>query len=172
MLQAPGTHVRQRSITRYDSERKDTQASEPLLDEVEFSPLPARKATKYTTLTLTVLWAASLVLTALCTYLLTGRASSQPFGSFERGFATDLESARTSIRLLKRQFHGSLDFKGHHGFVSPDSPSIPYLGATPEVDAAWNKLSDNRYFLLSDAEAEQAYGPGDILKYWNSHHGG
>ncbi len=90
MLQAPGTHVRQRSITRYDSERKDTQAAEPLLNEIEISPLPARKATKYTTLALTVLWAASLVLTALCTYLLTGRAESQPYGTFEGGFTTDL----------------------------------------------------------------------------------
>ncbi|TKA71268.1 hypothetical protein B0A55_07343, partial [Friedmanniomyces simplex] len=167
MLQPPRTHVRQRSINKYESGKKDLQAAEPLLDEVEFSSLPARKPASYTTLTLILLWAASLALTALCTYLLTRRTDSEPFGTFGRGYITDLESARPAIRLEKQQFHGSLDFNAHHGFIPPDSLSMQYVGATPAVDAAWHELVEDRYFLLSDAEAQKAYGPGNISQYWN-----
>ncbi|KAK5740925.1 hypothetical protein LTR17_004279 [Elasticomyces elasticus] len=49
---------------------------------------------------------------------------------------------------------------------------MQYVGNTPAVDAAWHELSEDRYFLLSDAEAQQAYGPGNISQYWNVHHGG
>ena len=46
-----------------------------------------------------------------------------------------------------------------------------YVGDTPEIDAAWTELVKDRYFLLSDNEAHQAYG-ADIDQYWNVHHGG
>lgn len=54
---------------------------------------------------------------------------------------------------------------------------MKYVGSTLAVDAAWEELTENRYFLLSDAEARASYGidpaTGDPpAKYWNVHHGG
>lgn len=69
------------------------------------------------------------------------------------------------------QFTGSLDFKDGYGFIPPDSPSMQYVGSTPEVDAAWMSLTEDRYFLLTDEEARDAYG-ADPEPYWNVHHGG
>jgi len=40
------------------------------------------------------------------------------------------------------------------------------------VDAAWDDLTHDRYFLLSDAEAREAYGDDHLPRYWNEHHGG
>ena len=48
---------------------------------------------------------------------------------------------------------------------------MKYVGNTPEIDAEWEELSKDRYFLLTDAEAREAYG-NSPLKYWNVHHGG
>ena len=81
------------------------------------------------------------------------------------------EDARSTIRIVKEQFHGSLDFKGRHGFIPADSPSLKYVGDTMEVDSAWQELAGDRYFLLSDSEARAAYEE-PFNRYWNVHHGG
>lgn len=83
----------------------------------------------------------------------------------------NLAAARSAIRVGKQQFYGSLDFNGHHGFIPPESPSLKYVGSSSEVDAAWDALTKDRYFLLSDDEAREAYGE-DPEPYWNVHHGG
>ena len=75
------------------------------------------------------------------------------------------------IQVQKQQFYGSLDFENRHGFVPAGSPSLAYFGSTPDVDHAWDELTSDRYFLLSDAEAREAYGENP-MKYWNVHHGG
>jgi len=80
-------------------------------------------------------------------------------------------SAKSSIVVQKQQFTGSLDFKNRHGFVPPGDPSLGYMGPSPEVDAAWHELTQGRYFLLSDDEAEAAYGD-ETSKYWNELEGG
>ena len=68
-------------------------------------------------------------------------------------------------------FSQSLDFKKNVGFVPPGSDSERFIGSTPEVDAEWNQLVKDRYFLLSDEEAKEAYGH-NIAPYWNGFHGG
>ena len=86
------------------------------------------------------------------------------------------DSARSAIRLQTEQFHGSLDFKARHGFIPSDSVSMEYVGSTPAVDAAWEELTEDRYFLLTNEEARRAYGQDrngqPPAKYWNVHHGG
>lgn len=83
----------------------------------------------------------------------------------------NIGDAHSAITLQKQQFYGSLDFNGHHGFIPLDSPSLKYVGSTPEIDGAWEELTKDRYFLLSDTEATEAYG-SDPSIYWNVHHGG
>lgn len=76
------------------------------------------------------------------------------------------------------RFTGSLDFKARHGFIPADSPSQKYIGDDASVDTVWDELSEDRYFLLTDAEALRAYGSDPDFpdqppaKYWNVHHGG
>lgn len=82
-----------------------------------------------------------------------------------------LGDARSAIHIKKQQFFGSLDFKDHQGFIPPNSPSLKYVGAGDDIDAAWEELTRDRYFLLSDIEARDAYG-NQPQKYWNDHHGG
>ena len=88
MLQPPRSHVRQRSIGKYEEGKKDVQAEEPLLDEAEYSSPLARQSPRY--ITLGALWAASLILTALCTYLFTSSRASNALGSFGDGYDTNL----------------------------------------------------------------------------------
>ena len=122
--------------------------------------------------TLTILWMFSIFLSCLGTYIITRPASSiNPYGTFESGFHTELRDARQSVRVQKHHFTGSLDFKGHHGFVPHHSPSLRYIGHSPIIDAAWEELTADRYFLLEDNEAREAYG-SPPHKYWNDHHGG
>ena len=82
------------------------------------------------------------------------------------------DDARKAIRVQTEQFHSELDFKDRHGFIPPNSPNLKYIGTGPDVDFEWEEISKNRYFLLTDSEAAEAYGPGDVAQYWNVHHGG
>ena len=53
---------------------------------------------------------------------------------------------------------------------------MEYVGSTPAVDAAWDELTEDRYFLLTNDEARRAYGQDHLgqppAEYWNVHHGG
>ncbi|EMC92303.1 hypothetical protein BAUCODRAFT_151715 [Baudoinia panamericana UAMH 10762] len=169
MLHPPGLHVRQRSVGRYEPESKDEQAEEPLLDAVFTPTIVLTK--RAGAVTLYALWAMTLVVTSIVTAVLTRRLTYQSLGAFDNGFETELYKARPHIQVLREQFTGSLDFKDRSGFIPPDSPSMKYIGATPDVDAAWMELVGDRYFLLSDEEADAAFGP-NAARYWNVHHGG
>ncbi len=149
-------------------------------------PVPKRRNNAM----LYALWAFSLVLTAVCTYAIASRSRSDgSLGSFATGYVNELRmylsafefvyhanrgligDALSSIRVQRQQFYGSLDFKDRFGFIPPGSPSLKYVGADAEVDAAWDELTVGRYFLLTEQEAREAYG-NSIEKYWNVHHGG
>ncbi|KAK4556752.1 hypothetical protein LTR86_006323 [Recurvomyces mirabilis] len=172
MLQTPRGHVRQRStasIGPYEAEKKDIAAEEPLLEDELTIHVPTKRLP--VDRPVAILWGASLILTALITYLISSRTNSGEPGAFAKGYATELESAKSAIEVVVTQFTGSLDFKGKHGFIPLDSPSQKYVGSTTDVDAAWSELVDDRYFLLTDKEAHNAYGD-DIETTWNVHHGG
>lgn len=91
MLQTPRGHVRQRStasIGPYEAEKKDITAEEPLLEDEVTIHVPSRRQSITTPLAL--IWAASLVLTSLSTYLLTPRSGGGELGAFAKGYATEL----------------------------------------------------------------------------------
>lgn len=150
-----------------EQELKDVQ---PLLDDrVVLVPEPRSRRHP---LLLAVLWTLSIALAITCTHLWTiSRLRGNFHGGFADGFETELRDARSAIRLEERQFYGSLDFNGHHGFIPLNSPSLKYVGSSPDVDHAWEALTRDRYFLLSDEEAYEAYGSNPSI-YWNVHHGG
>jgi hypothetical protein len=171
-----------------NKEEQELQDAQPLLeDKVLIVPTPK---SRLPVAVFIVLWTVSIVVACTCTYLWTvARVKASSFGSFASGFATELRmyrlfdlhngllltaipgDAHSAVHVRKQQFYGSLDFNGHHGFIPLDSPSLKYVGSTPGVDNAWEALSKDRYFLLSDEEAREAYG-ADPSIYWNVHHGG
>ncbi|SMQ48326.1 unnamed protein product [Zymoseptoria tritici ST99CH_3D7] len=93
-------------------------------------------------------------------------------GTFSDGFETDFGPAKSTIKITTRQFTGSPHFREDgEEYVPPESPSVAYIGATTEVDAAWDDLTEARYFLLTDEEAETAWGE-DYRRYWDGKRGG
>lgn len=92
---------------------------------------------------------------------------------------------------MRRTFTGSPLFTKERGEYVPDgSPSLEYMGATPEIDQAWQDLergtrlytspgnlselsnhSADRYFLLSDEEAREAWGD-QYTEFWHDDAGG
>ncbi|KAK5132344.1 hypothetical protein LTR08_009179 [Meristemomyces frigidus] len=184
-LQQPRGHARQRStgtdLVTKPWAMQELQVVEPLLDGVDrdgqkdSTYKPGLK--RWSDATLGCLWAISLLVVALGTYVLARRSGTHGLGGFAEGYTTDFENARSAIKLQTQQFHGSLDFKARHGFIPPDSLSMEYVGSSSAVDAAWEELTQDRYFLLSDNEARRAYGQEESSgqapqKYWNVHHGG
>ena len=91
MLQTPRGHVRQRStasIGPYEAEKKDIAAEEPLLeDDVTIHVLTKRSLISTP---VAIFWAASLVLTAVVTYLVSSRSGGGELGALARGYATEL----------------------------------------------------------------------------------
>lgn len=170
------------------TEKADPDAQPLLYEEKEIVvPKPKQRTTRAAVLP--ICWIFSIILTSLITYLSTTQALTKGLGTLVSGYTTELgesvEStinsqwtncfqkgdARSAIRAKKQQFYGSLDFKDRRGFIPLGSPSEKYVGSTPEVDAAWDELTKDRYFLLTDNEAHEAYGE-QIGPYWNVHHGG
>lgn len=106
------------------------------------------------------------------------------FGSYESGFDTDISTYETELhvggfqRLIQVavpaaqipmeqiRFRGSpqYDVNGT-GFLNPVDKAAPWpenmelFGPpTPEIDSNWDQLIGNRYFSVSEAEAESAWG--------------
>ncbi|KAK5164860.1 uncharacterized protein LTR77_009524 [Saxophila tyrrhenica] len=152
-----------------EPQEKTSEGLQPLLEHEKYDRLPERRPRNNAFLA--ALWAASLIFTCLITWLLTRLYYDRASEGFAAGFPTELRAARSAISTSIQQFTGSLDFNGHHGFVPPDSPSLAYMGSGPSIDAAWDTLTADRYFLLTDDEAREAYG-ADPAQYWNVHHGG
>lgn len=177
-----GGEVQEKEVTQSLLPHRDDERGE--------DPLPLRRGRG--SKVLGVAWVLSLIATSFTTYALSRPDSHSPLGSFELGYTTELRSfphipqlrrtstiltptagaAHAAITLQQTPFTGSLDFAGHHGFVPPNSPSLAYMGSGSAIDAAWETLTADRYFLLTDAEALEAYGTAHMPKYWNVHHGG
>ncbi|KAI1122965.1 hypothetical protein F5Y10DRAFT_270535 [Nemania abortiva] len=80
--------------------------------------------------------------------------------------------ARVAASIQQQTFTGSPRFDPRNGeYIPPQSPSWRFIGSGPEVDAAWEELSRERYFLLTDEEAREAWGDG-YTQYWNNQWGG
>lgn len=90
-LETPGAHVRQRSIGRYEAEKKDAEISEPLLEAPETSTVLVASR-QPGLITLALVWVATVVVTSLCTFLLVRRPSVD-YGSLANGFDTELSTS-------------------------------------------------------------------------------
>ena len=112
-------------------------------------------------------------LSSLVTYYCTIRLHSHPLGSYHNGFTTEFESVKPSFRLDTQTPSGNVLF-GQQGVYFPnDSLAIQYSGTGPEVDKIWEdaSLHHRHWFLITDEEAEEAWGP-TYTQYWNELRGG
>ncbi|KAI3331282.1 hypothetical protein F4824DRAFT_298728 [Ustulina deusta] len=93
-------------------------------------------------------------------------------GAFASGYSSGFGPARIAASVNQRTFTGSPRFDEKKGeYIPPESPSWKYIGSGPEVDLAWEELVKNRYFLLTDQEAKEAWGDS-YTEFWNSNRGG
>ncbi|MCJ1360351.1 MAG: hypothetical protein MMC33_010356 [Icmadophila ericetorum] len=94
-------------------------------------------------------------------------------GTFETGFRTDLAAIRSEISIQTVRFDGSPSFTEDGEEFVPDHPGkLRYVGEpSSEVDDAWNELTKERYFLLSEEEAHNAWG-SEYEEFWNEYWGG
>nr|A0A8J9R8Y7.1 RecName: Full=UstYa family oxidase phomYd; AltName: Full=Phomopsin biosynthesis cluster protein Yd [Diaporthe leptostromiformis]BDA39151.1 DUF3328 [Diaporthe leptostromiformis] len=102
-------------------------------------------------------------------------------GSFQYGFKYELEAAKKVIKLEEYKFLGSPIFLDDGTELVPEPTPGPMktLGVTDmyvgepskELDWNWNQLHWGRFFLLTEDEARQAWGPG-YKEYWAENEGG
>jgi hypothetical protein len=106
-------------------------------------------------------------------------------------YISPLVPARVAASGLQRKFTGSPLFNEEKGEYFPDdSPSLEYIGSSPAVDHAWKELVKrrrlqnlvrnaknitndraDRYFLLTDEEAQETWGD-EYIEFWNEEAGG
>lgn len=89
MLSPPRGHVRQRSVGKIETNERDVQAAEPLLEgkEVDHPPPPRMKSDRKAII---ALWVLSVVLSSLVTYLLVRPQVNESVGSLQTGYDTEL----------------------------------------------------------------------------------
>ncbi|KAI4863016.1 hypothetical protein F4820DRAFT_428419, partial [Hypoxylon rubiginosum] len=97
-------------------------------------------------------------------------------GTFETGFRTELGPAKRLIKLEERLFTGSPAFLDDGTeYVPPPPDGIPrpkYVGEpSREIDHNWALLHWGRFFLLTDDEARDAWGPR-YKEFWAPKQGG
>lgn len=80
---------------------------------------------------------------------------------------------RSLISIEQTQFAGSPQWGADNKGIVPTPEGKPvYVGTpSPELDATWNALVKDSFFLLSDDEARDAWGP-DYEKWWVDERGG
>ncbi|KAI8947914.1 hypothetical protein F4801DRAFT_559103 [Xylaria longipes] len=162
---------------KYSSDETESALSE---SGVDIDPLrwrsiqqTYRNSKKGPWLIIGTLWALSTILTVVTTAFITSKIQAcDSLGSLSRGYLSDFAPARTAASSVQRTFTGSPRFSMEKGeYIPSDSPSMSYIGSTPEVDKAWAELAKNRYFLLTDAEAKETWGDG-YTEFWNDQRGG
>ncbi|KAI1328859.1 hypothetical protein F5Y16DRAFT_409571 [Xylariaceae sp. FL0255] len=160
---------------RYLSDVTEDGSSEADVDTVQWGILQKtyRTSRKTSWLILGGLWILSIILTAMVAVFLTLKSRARdPLGTLASGYASDFGPAIVAASSVQRTFTGSPLFDDVHGeYIPSDSPSMKYIGSGPAVDKAWRELSQNRYFLLTDEEAKEAWGEG-YTEFWNDEFGG
>ncbi|KUI60971.1 hypothetical protein VP1G_08142 [Cytospora mali] len=97
--------------------------------------------------------------------LLLERYGIRKFGTYEDRLETDLKSL-SHVPLKRRRFVGSPKFDENGTmYTSPIDPTagwpenLKFTGEpSEEIDENWNHLLEDRYFSVSDSEAEVAWG--------------
>lgn len=107
-------------------------------------------------------WVISTVIFALLSAFLAFRElyHESHVGTFDTGFSTDISiQDRPPISIVQHKFTGSPRFDAN-GSGYETAPS-KYAGEPrPEIDAAWQALIGQRYFMVTPQEAQEMFGPG------------
>ncbi len=133
-----------------------------------------RNSKKAPWLILALLWPLSIILTVVTTVFITLKMQAHdPLGTLASGYSTDFRKtrllfsspytdvidsrnhcsdtplpgpARIAASSVQRIFTGSPRFDKERGeYIPPDSPSLEYIGSSPEVDKAWAELVKSEY---------------------------
>ncbi|KIX97049.1 uncharacterized protein Z520_07163 [Fonsecaea multimorphosa CBS 102226] len=106
-------------------------------------------------------WALAIFLSLLLIRNIWGQSEEsrerQAWGSYEAGFATDIDQTRPLIRLKQVQFYGSfrVNDEGIWHLSRNDSEPV-YVGKpSPEIDLAWDALIIPRFAGLYREDAER-----------------
>ncbi|KAK3349073.1 hypothetical protein B0T25DRAFT_481486 [Lasiosphaeria hispida] len=95
-------------------------------------------------------------------------------GSFAAGFRRELDAAKHLIQVSEVDFKGSPHFKDDGSEYVPEDrkPTVAYVG-TPSrgIDHAWALLHWGRFFLLTEDEAQSAWG-NEYKQFWSPVRGG
>lgn len=86
-------------------------------------------------------------------------------GSFERGFRTELDTAKYVIDTVQVKFTGNIAFNPDHNettprtyLPAPEAGAKQYVGApSDEIDANWEEIIRDRYFWISEEEAKSMW---------------
>ncbi|KAI0965306.1 hypothetical protein F4678DRAFT_485386 [Xylaria arbuscula] len=136
------------------------------------------------------LWVISIIFTAaITTFTIWKIQAYNHLGTFASGYSSDFGPARVAASAHQRKFTGSPRFDEKKGeYIPSESPSLKYMGLGPKVDSAWDELTKgkystpsessnvsnsitDRYFLLTDEEAKEAWGDG-YTEFWDDNTGG
>ncbi|KAI1842115.1 hypothetical protein JX266_011648 [Neoarthrinium moseri] len=127
-------------------------------------------------------WVATIVFGSISVvqflFLLTVKYQTTPtlVSSYEKGWDTDFEPAKTQITVEHIHFTGSPIFDENGTYWIPDPGSIKYIGEPDaEIDKNWDDATWGRYFLVTEDEARQAFSErygDDVSWLWNDHAGG
>ncbi|KAF2210011.1 hypothetical protein CERZMDRAFT_13606, partial [Cercospora zeae-maydis SCOH1-5] len=79
---------------------------------------------------------------------------------------TDFEAARDAVEVVRTRFVGAPMFDDQGEPYLDEENQSKYAGKPSDsIDEAWDELIHDRYFLISDEEANEAWGPDYILNY-------
>jgi len=147
------------------------------------SPIPAQSPPTHTKFRSTfskflsgkVPWIFSTML-LLCTTLAMSAKNGgvyERYGTFETGFNTDFSKMKSAIRLQNVNFTGTTKFaEDGTPYIDPQPSQNQYVGQPNEqIDHNWNQLTRNRYFRLTEEEAEAAWGD-EYPEFWDAQENG
>ncbi|KAI1148706.1 hypothetical protein F4825DRAFT_454176 [Nemania diffusa] len=160
---------------KYLSDEPDSASSESEADPLRWGLLQQtyRNGKKTPWLIIGILWPLSIILTAVTTMFITSKLQAHdPLGTLASGYSTDFRPARIAANSVERTFTGSPSFDKERGeYIPSHSPSLEYIGSSPQVNKAWAELIKNRYFLLTDDEARETLGE-NYTEFWDEPRGG
>ncbi|CAK7210362.1 hypothetical protein SCUCBS95973_000753 [Sporothrix curviconia] len=119
-------------------------------------------------------WITSLLLAGFSLYLVLLIRHEQQFPAFGQMHWSPNEfgPVREHITPLDISFTGGVSFNEKGEMYKPHPGKDTYVGASPLVDKEWDVLTfGGRYFIISDDEARETFGPG-YQEYYNEQFGG
>ncbi|TRX89642.1 hypothetical protein FHL15_009392 [Xylaria flabelliformis] len=116
------------------------EEEENLLETTEFESQPQKRRFQLQPIFLIISVTLNVFLGFFSLFSLTHGQCSISGASYELGFATDLEPAKSEIELVVKRFSGGVDLDKEDHFII-DQKGQEYIGPPgPAVDKAWEML--------------------------------